>query len=92
MCKNNKDYMSVGIGYVYFSQMYLIVFNYVKKKYCIYLIARPTMVTVGLIPLSVNILISLFGGEKHRLYASVLFIWCITYINTALRTCYNIIN
>ena len=59
--------MSVGIGmcmYV-FSQMYLIVFNYVILFYFIYLITRQTMVTVGMFPLSFNILISLFGGKKN---------------------------
>ena len=56
--------MSVGIGMCIFFQMYLIYFfNYAFLLYFIYVITRQTMVIVGMIPLSVNLLISLFGGK-----------------------------
>ena len=57
ICNNNKDYMSLGIGMCILSRMYLIALKNIFLLYCIYLITMQTMVTVGMIPRSVNLLI-----------------------------------
>ena len=61
ICNNNKDYMSVGIGMCIFSQMYLIVF---LNMFIVIFYLRNNQANYGnswYAPLSVNLLISLFG-------------------------------
>ena len=47
--------------------------------YFIYVITRQTMVTVGMFPLSVNLLISLFGGNMD--YKPAFYFYCVLLIS-----------
>ena len=62
--------------------MYLIFVLIMFLLYFIYVITRQTMVTVGMLPLSITLLISLFGWGKNIDYMPAFYFYGVLLILT----------